>query len=127
NDADLTGVAETKIADMVRRAVLADGLATLAMPAVGLDELKHIAAAAVDAHRYADGDIVDYFRQQLESCATNDGQFGPRHSLPIVLGLIAVIEKIGADAKHAVRGDLLKVGAYASEFAGWLYRDVCIP
>ena len=89
--------------------------------------MKHITAAVVNARRYADSDIVDYFKRQLDSCAVNDGRRGPRQSLPIVLGLIAAIEMIATDANPATRRDLLRVGAYAAEFAGWLYRDVCVP
>lgn len=118
---------DSSLVEQLRRTFLASGLAALTLPALGLDELNHIAAAVVNAQRYADSDIVDYFRRQLDSCAVNDGRRGPRQSLPIVLGLIAAIEKIATDAKPATRRDLLRIGAYASEFAGWLYRDVCSP
>jgi tetratricopeptide (TPR) repeat protein len=116
-----------RLTEQLRRTFLAGGLAALTLPALGLDELKHIAAAVIDARRYADSDIAGYFRRQLDSCAVNDGRSGPRQSLPIVLGLIAVIEKMAAESKPAARRDLFRVGAYASEFAGWLYRDVCVP
>ena len=116
-----------RLAEQLRRTFLAGGLAALTLPALGLDELKHIAAAVIDARRYADSDIAGYFKQQLDSCAVNDGRSGPRQSLPIVLGLIAAIEKMAAESKSAARRDLLRVGAYAAEFAGWLYRDVCVP
>jgi len=118
---------EKSLVELLRRTFLAGGLAALTLPALGLDELKHITAAVVNAQRYAGSDIVDYFRRELDNCALNDGRRGPRQSLPIVLGLIAAIEKMAADAKPAIRRDLLRVGAYASEFAGWLYRDVCVP
>jgi transcriptional regulator with XRE-family HTH domain len=118
---------DKRLAEQLRRTFLAGGLAALTLPALGLDELKHITAAVVNAQRYADGNIVDYFERQLDSCAVNDGRRGPRRSLPIVLGLIAAIEKMATDAKPATRLHLLRVGAYASEFAGWLYRDVCVP
>jgi len=120
-------LADKRLAEQLRRTFLAGGLAALTLPALGLDELKHIAAAVVNAQRYADSDIVGYFRRELDSCAVNDGRRGPKQSLPIVLGLIAAIEKIAADANPATRRDLLRAGAYASEFAGWLYRDVCVP
>ena len=119
--------ADKRLIEQLRRTFLAGGLAALTLPALGLDELKHIAAAVVNAQRYADNDIVDYFRRELDSCAVSDGRRGPRQSLPIVLGLIAAIEKIAADANTTTRRDLLRVGAHASEFAGWLYRDVCVP
>jgi hypothetical protein len=118
---------DERLAEQLRRAFLAGGLAALTLPALGLDELKHITAAVVDARRYADSDVVGYFKRQLDSCAVNDGRSGPRRSLPVVLGLIAAIEKMATDSKPAARRDLLRVGAYAAEFAGWLYRDVCAP
>jgi hypothetical protein len=121
------GSEDQRLAEQLRRAFLAGGLAALTLPALGLDELKHITAAITDARRYADSDLVSYFKRQLDSCAVNDGRSGPRHQLPVVLGLIAAIEKTATDSKPAARRELLRVGAYASEFAGWLYRDVCVP
>jgi transcriptional regulator with XRE-family HTH domain len=118
---------DTRLAEQLRRTFLAGGLAALTLPVLGFDELRHIAAAVINAQRYADSNIVDYFRRELDDCAVNDGQRGPRQSLPIALGLIAAIEKMAADANPAIRRDLLRVGAHASEFAGWLYRDVCVP
>jgi transcriptional regulator with XRE-family HTH domain len=116
-----------RLAEHVRRTFLAGGLAALTLPSLGLDELKHITAAVANAQRYADDDIVAYFKRQLDNCAVNDGQRGPKQSLPIVLGVIAAIEKMVTDSKPAIRRELLRVGAHAAEFAGWLYRDVCIP
>lgn len=116
-----------RLAEHVRRTFLAGGLAALTLPSLGLDELKHITAAVVNAQRYADGDILAYFKRQLDNCAVNDGRRGPKQSLPIVLGVIAAIEKMATDSKPAIRRELLRVGAHAAEFAGWLYRDVCIP
>lgn len=118
---------DKRLVEQLRRTFLASGIAALTLPALGLDELKHIASAVVNAQRYADDEIVDYCKRQLDSCAVNDGRRGPRQSLPIVLGLIAAIERMANDAKPGTRRELLRVGAYASEFAGWLYRDVCVP
>jgi tetratricopeptide (TPR) repeat protein len=123
----VTGPEDRRLVEQLRRTFLAGGLAALTLPALGLDELKHIAAAITDARRYADSDLVSYFKRQLDSCAVNDGRSGPRQQLPVVLGLIAAIEKTATDSKPAARRELLRVGAYASEFAGWLYRDVCVP
>jgi tetratricopeptide (TPR) repeat protein len=130
-DAPGRGAAEVpddeRLAEQLRRAFLAGGLAALTLPALGLDELKHVTAAVIDARRYADTEVVGYFNRQLDSCAVNDGRSGPRRSLPVVLGLIAAIQAVAADSRPAVRRELLRVGARASEFAGWLYRDVCVP
>lgn len=105
----------------------AGGIAALTLPFLGLDELRHVSSAIAGAQRHAAGDAVSYFTQQLDGCAINDGMRGPRQSLPAVLGLIAAIEKIASEAKSSMRRDLLRVGAHASEFAGWLYRDICAP
>jgi transcriptional regulator with XRE-family HTH domain len=113
--------------ERLRRTFRAGGLAALTLPALGLDELRHIAAAVLNSRRYADNEVVGYCRQQLDDCAADDGRRGPRHALPIALGLIAAIEQMAVDAKPGVRRELLKVGACASEFAGWLYRDVSMP
>ena len=123
----VTGPEDSRLAEQLRRTFLAGGLAALTLPALGLDELRHIAAAITDARRYADSDLVSYFKRQLDSCAVNDGKSGPRQQLPVVLGLIAAIEKTATDSKPTARRELLRVGAHATEFAGWLYRDVCIP
>lgn len=124
---ELTAAEDRHLVERLRRTFLAGGLAALTLPALGLDELRHIAAAVVNAQRYADTEIVDYCKQQLEDCAVNDGRRGPRQSLPIALGLIAAIERMATDAKPGTRRELLRVGADASEFAGWLYRDICVP
>src|SRR6266567_2735311 len=118
---------DDELVERLRRTFLAGGLAALALPALGLHELRHIAAAVDNARRYADTEIVEYCKRQLEDCAVSDGRRGPRQSLPIALGLIAAIEKMATDAKPGTRHELLRVGAYASEFAGWLYRDIAAP
>lgn len=95
-------------------------------PALTLDELDHIAAALGDA-RYLDRTAVRYFRRQLALCATDDGQAGPRHALPRVLGILAAVNRHARSVGPSIRGQLLGVGARAAEFAGWLYRDVGDP
>lgn len=117
-----------RMSELLRRTFLKrSGLAAVALPAIGLDELKHIAAAMNDARRYADGEVVSYFERQLAGCAANDRKRGPKQSIPRTLGLLAAIENIAAQAKSDVRYELLRVGARTAEFAGWLYRDVAQP
>lgn len=99
----------------------------MALPALSLDELEHIAAALDDAHRYLDGSVVDYFRRRLAGCAAADGDHGPRRTLPAVLGLLAAVEHSARQVRPAVRRELLGVGAESAEFAGWLYRDLGAP
>lgn len=115
------------MSDLERRAFLARVFGTMALPALNLDELKHIAAALEDARRYLDGSVVDYFRRRLTACATDDGDHGPRRTLPVVLGLLAAIEHSARQVRPAVRRELLGVGAESAEFAGWLYRDIGAP
>ncbi|GAA2399596.1 hypothetical protein GCM10010404_66770 [Nonomuraea africana] len=112
--------------DSTRRSLLMGGLASLTFPALGLDELRHISAMLLDAHRYTDRDIVHYFGRQLEFCADRDGRFGPRQTLPIVLGLLAAVERSGTEAKSNIRREVFGIGAQVAEFAGWLYRDMAM-
>ncbi|MEU5270617.1 hypothetical protein AB0G77_19170 [Streptomyces hygroscopicus] len=84
-------------------------------------------AALDDARRYFDGTVVEYFRSQLETAKCDDGRLGAQKTLPVVLGLLAVIEQQSRDVKPAIRRELLSVGADGAEFAGWLYRDARQP
>jgi tetratricopeptide (TPR) repeat protein len=77
----------------------------------------------MNAERYTDAEVVGYCTQQLEACAVQDGLSGPKSALPATLGLIATIERLASGASAQIRGELLKVGARAAEFCGWLYRD----
>ncbi|WUH97337.1 helix-turn-helix domain-containing protein [Spirillospora sp. NBC_00431] len=113
--------------ELLRRTFLKRGLSAIALPAVGLDELRHIAAALQNARRYADAEVVSYFRRQLDDCAKRDQVYGPKQSIPISLGLVAAIEEIAAEAKTDVRRSLFQVGAQVAEFIGWLYRDATMP
>lgn len=116
-----------RMSDLLRRTFLRRGMAAITLPAIGLEELKHIAAALNDARRYTDQTLISYFRRQLSECADNDGTRGPKRSIPVALGLIAAIEQLAGDAKPTVRRELLTVGAQIAEFAGWLYRDIAMP
>ncbi|HEV2088746.1 MAG TPA: hypothetical protein VGR21_10570, partial [Cryptosporangiaceae bacterium] len=48
-----------------RRTFLASGLAALSLPALTLDDLKHVVAAVEDSNRYMDREVVEHFRTQL--------------------------------------------------------------
>lgn len=110
-----------------RRALLKGGIAAAALPGLGLDELRHVAAALEDARRYLGKPVVDYFRQQLDTAKRDDGAQGPRKTLPVVLGLLGAVDQNARDVKPEVRRQLLSVGADGAEFAGWLYRDLQEP
>jgi hypothetical protein len=113
--------------ELLRRTFLQRCMAAVTLPAIGLDELKHIAAALTDARRYSDQTLVGYFRRQLDDCAANDRTRGPKRNIPIALGLLAAIEHMAGDSKPTVRRELLRVGAQIAEFTGWLYRDITMP
>lgn len=107
-----------------RRSLLVRGLAAAALPALGLPEMQHVAAALDDARRYLDGSVVDYFRRQLAACKADDGTLGTSSMLPMVLGILGAVEQHAREVKPGVRRELLAVGADSAEFAGWLYRDL---
>jgi transcriptional regulator with XRE-family HTH domain len=93
-------------------------------PAVTIDDLKRIAAAQQDAHRYMDMEVVAYFRRRIAACAASDGASGPKEALPVVLGIVGAVESDSRHVKPSVRSQLLAVGAQGAEFAAWLYRDL---
>lgn len=115
-----------EVSELLRRAFLKRGLAAITLPTIGLEELKHIAAAITDARRYVDKEIVAHLESQLDYCAVNDQMRGPRQSIPIALGLVAVVEDMAKEARVDMRRPLLQVGARAAEFVGWLYRDIAM-
>ncbi|MCZ9328976.1 hypothetical protein [Nocardia farcinica] len=80
-----------------------------------------------DAHRYFDGTVVEFFRQELARCKADDGTLGPSEALPLTLAVIGAIRQHVRDVQPAVRRQLLTLGADGAEFAGWLYRDLHDP
>lgn len=120
-------IGEQSMTDLQRRTLLTSGLAALSLPALGMDDLRHIVAALDNARRYLDHEVVDYFEGQIAACATDDGAHGPRETLPVVLGVIGAIEHHAREVKPDVRRRLVGVGARSAEFAGWLYRDSATP
>ncbi|MCA1674956.1 MAG: helix-turn-helix transcriptional regulator [Actinobacteria bacterium] len=107
--------------------LLNQSMADAAFPALDLDELQHLAAALTNAGRYLDSDVVSSFKRQLDICATDDGAHGPARTLPVVLGVVAAVERNARLVKPDVRRALLAVGAQGAEFVGWLYRDARQP
>jgi transcriptional regulator with XRE-family HTH domain len=90
-------------------------------------EDHHLAAALADASRFMDVTVVGYFHRQLAMCMADDGTHGPTRTLPVVLGIVGVVQQQARQVKPAVRRHLLQVGARSAEFAGWLYRDASQP
>lgn len=99
------------------------GATPAVFPSLNFDELRHLTAAMGDASRYLDRNVIQYFQRQLASCAAADGTDGPQRTLPVVLGVLAVIEQQARQVKPDARRGLLIIGARGAEFAGWLYRD----
>ncbi len=95
----------------------------MAGPALTLEDLDRIDAVAGDARRYLDETLVAFLEQQLACCAADDGLRGPRYALPPTLGILSIIQRNAGVVRWSVRRPLLRVGARAAEFAGWLYRD----
>src|SRR5579859_2049836 len=112
---------------MKRRAVLTTGLVAAAVPALRLEDLHRVVASLEDARRSFDGSTADYLREKLASCAADDGDRGARANLPVVLGIIGMIDGAVRAAKPALQRELLTIGARSAEFAGWLYRDIGVP
>lgn len=100
------------------------GLSAQAAVSSDVAELERLAAALDDAHRYLDGSVVEFFREQLDLSKADDGNRGPAKALPLVLGILGAISQHVREVKPAVRSGLLSVGADGAEFAGWLYRDL---
>lgn len=118
------GVSRTELAGMLHELSMASSrLPAGAVPIADHDEEQHLSAALADAHRYLDEHVVDYFRRQLTDCMADDGVNGPTRTLPVVLGIVGVVQQHARSVKPAVRRLLLLLGAQSAEFAGWLYRD----
>ncbi|WP_432830659.1 hypothetical protein [Dactylosporangium sp. CA-092794] len=115
--------------DIDRRTVLRAGVLGAAQvhAALTVVDLAHLVAAVQDAHRYLDHDIVGHLRERLGACTAADGTHGPNSSLPVMLGLLGVVERHAMEVKPGVRSELLAVGARGAEFTGWLYRDLGQP
>ncbi|MFE3858440.1 helix-turn-helix domain-containing protein [Streptomyces griseorubiginosus] len=126
-DASAQATERDPMSPLNRRAFLKNGVAAVALPGLGLDELQHVAAALDDAHRYLDGPVVDYFRRVLDKAKRDDGALGPKKTLPVMLALLGAVESQAREVKPSVRRELLAVGSDGAEFAGWLYRDIQQP
>ncbi|MCM4082234.1 hypothetical protein [Paractinoplanes hotanensis] len=99
----------------------------IAAPALTLDDLDRIDAVARNARRYLDETLVGFLDKQLAECAVDDGVRGPRYALPGALGIVSIVQRNARVVKWNVRRPLLRVGARAAEFTGWLYRDAGHP
>jgi hypothetical protein len=97
---------------------------SLSLPMVRLDDLSRIVAARNEAPRPLDSVAIEELRQQLLACTVEDGTHGARRVLPVVLGIVGIVNNRARDLTTDVRRELLALGARGAEFVGWLYRDV---
>src|SRR6266545_3890258 len=110
--------------DLRRRTMLAGAAAATALPVLALDDLRRITALVDESRRSFEGTDVEFFRRRLADCANDDGAYGPKVTLPVVLGIIAAVERDSRDAWGSLRREMLGVAARSAEFAAWLYRDI---
>ena len=113
--------------DVLRRAFMGSALAAAAAPLLDLAALDHLIAAARDARRYADHELVGHLRDTLNETARTDVLMGAHRALPAALGILTAINTTARDAKPDVRRQLLTLGSRAAEFTGWLHRDAGSP
>ncbi|MFE4392747.1 MULTISPECIES: helix-turn-helix domain-containing protein [Streptomycetaceae] len=116
---------EPGMEDHVLRRTFVGG--ALVAPLLDLAALDHFAAAARDAYRYADQDLVDHLRNALDETARIDLLDGPHRAMPAALGILSAINGAARDAKPGIRQQLLGLGARAAELAAWLHRDAGSP
>ncbi|HEX6472117.1 MAG TPA: hypothetical protein VF069_23700 [Streptosporangiaceae bacterium] len=113
-----------RLAELSRTTFFERGFGAGPLPAIGLDELQHIAIALTDARRYADDAVVGHLTRRLDACAASDRRHGPKRSIPALMGLIAAVGQLTTGARPEVGRDLLRVGSRAAELAGFFYRDL---
>ncbi|MDH6135689.1 hypothetical protein P3T37_005106 [Kitasatospora sp. MAA4] len=111
--------------DHVLRRTFVGGL--LAAPLLDLAALDHLAAAARDAHRYTDQQLVGHLSSALDETARTDVLTGPHRAMPAALGILSVISTNARDAKPEIRQQLLGLGSRAAELTAWLHRDAGSP
>jgi hypothetical protein len=125
------GQAATPSERVDRRALIkyvaAAGAGLAVAPALILDDLDRIEAVGRDSHGYCDDTLVAFLTGKLAESAGDDGLRGPRYALPTVLGIISTVQRKARSVDWGTRRPLMRVGAQASEFAGWLYRDLGHP
>ncbi len=119
--------AETELEESVRRRTFLGSVLVSSVPLFDLAALDHLTAAARDARRYSDTQLVDHLRGALDEAARADGRIGPHQALPATLGILATINATAREAIPAIRRDLLALGARGAELAAWLHKDAGAP
>ncbi|MER6396648.1 XRE family transcriptional regulator [Kitasatospora sp. NPDC001603] len=116
-----------ELEDDVRRRTFLGGALAASVPLFDLDTLEHLTAAAHDARRYSDHELVTHLSGALDEAARSDGRTGPHQALPATLGVLAAINSTAREARPEVRRSLLNLGARAAELAAWLHKDGGAP
>ncbi len=119
--------AQLEAAEGVRRRTFFGGVLFGSAPLFDLAALEHLTAAARDARRYSDHELVAHLRAALDDAARADGLTGPHHALPATLGILSVIDGTAREARPDVRHALLRLGARGAELAAFLHRDAGAP
>ncbi|WP_189918359.1 helix-turn-helix domain-containing protein [Kitasatospora xanthocidica] len=111
-------------ASMLRRSFVG-GL--LLAPLLDLEALDYLTAAARNAHRFSDHELVDHLRAALNETARMDLKMGSHRAVPAALGILSAISTTARDAKPPIRHELLALGSRAAEFTAWLHHDAGAP
>lgn len=123
----VTGVTADERGDMSplkRRTFLGNSVAASVLPLLDAATAERIQAALVDPRRYLDGSVVNLLAGRLAAFKEDDRWLGSLETLPKVLALIDAVKTPAREVERPVRLALLRLGADAAEFAGWLYRDL---
>jgi len=103
------------VADNSQRTVRTSG--------TGLADAVPIGGDVVRAGVAIDPQLPETLRALLVQYAKTDNMVGPRSLLPVVSAQVGLISKFTAVASGVVRRELVGVGAWYAEFAGWLSQD----
>lgn len=68
-------------------------------------------------------ETVSYFRNVLAEHVRADNLMGPHHLVEVVRAQAILLDQVLAEARGALRADLLYLACRYNEFAGWLYQD----
>ncbi|MFF2146186.1 XRE family transcriptional regulator [Kitasatospora sp. NPDC058190] len=117
--------AKPDLEDSMLRRTFMGGL--LAVPMLDLAALDHLTAAARNAHRFSDHELVGHLRAALDETARMDLRTGSHRAMPAALGILSAISTTARDAKPAIRRQLLALGSRAAEFTAWLHHDAGAP
>jgi transcriptional regulator with XRE-family HTH domain len=118
---------DMELEDDVRRRTFLGGVLVGSAPLFDLAALDHLTAAARNARRYSDGELVAHLAEALDEAARADGRIGPHQALPATLGILAAINSAAREAGDSIRQQLLQLGSRGAELAAWIHKDAGAP